>query len=111
MGYVGIPPSNILHGIEWQGYIEENIEVHGGITFSDYMGNLFDDNYYWFIGFDCAHAWDNPDRDTAREYGMEPDFPTSLLMMDEDAEVRDFEFVLKETKKLYNQLKKYENEE
>lgn len=109
VGYVGVPKTNILHGIEWQGYIEKNINVHGGVTFSDYMGNIFAQDNHWFIGFDCGHAWDNPDIETAREYGMQNDFPMSLL--NGENEIRDFEFVLEETQKLYNQLKEYEKGE
>ena len=66
-GYVKIPKNNNLYGlgywsrIPYLGWENETIgshfDVHGGITFA---GRISDLNNDWFLGFDCAHAGDNP---------------------------------------------------
>jgi hypothetical protein len=48
-GYVYIPEGHPLFG---KGYDEIDIDVHGGLTFSERVGK------YWLIGFDCAHMGD-----------------------------------------------------
>lgn len=62
-GYVGVPISHLLFGLDYSAQIpgsEETIEgtfsVHGGITFS----GVLDEGMvgYWYFGFDCAHAGD-----------------------------------------------------
>jgi hypothetical protein len=54
-GYVGVPP-----GHPWHGLGEPNVQIHGGITWSDshLPGEPPDGN--WWIGFDTAHGGDNP---------------------------------------------------
>jgi len=61
-GYVGVPPTHPLHG---KRYGEVDLEVHGGLTYSDAChGHICHtpkpgegDDVWWF-GFDCAHAFD-----------------------------------------------------
>ena len=54
-GYVVIPKG---HKYYYMGYgeIEEEIDVHGGLTFSGELDGV--DGY--LLGFDCGHAFDNP---------------------------------------------------
>lgn len=54
-GYVAIPPG---HRFFKKHYDQVNLSIncHGGLTFSDF----FSDHESWFIGFDCAHAFDRP---------------------------------------------------
>lgn len=69
-GYVGIPQTHHLHGID---YTEmDDIDVHGGLTFSDHCDPRGDENPHlichvpllgeddrvWWFGFDCAHFMD-----------------------------------------------------
>lgn len=65
-GYVGVPEGHPLYGKERFSKELKALDAHGGINFAacikktDFLGW---DKYerYWFIGFDCAHAWDyNP---------------------------------------------------
>ncbi len=66
-GYVKIPKNNNLYkllywrNMPYLGLENETIEsyfyVHGGITFAGRIPEL---NNNWFLGFDCAHAGDNP---------------------------------------------------
>lgn len=75
-GYVAVPPEHPLHGVNYNDV--DNIEVHGGLTFSNSMKEIKDDGWhddtecigfdsfddipkdYWVFGFDTAHAYDNP---------------------------------------------------
>jgi len=52
-GYVGVPDNHPLYG---KHFTELNkINVHGGLTFSNY----WDDEYnLWYLGFDCGHFMD-----------------------------------------------------
>lgn len=61
-GYVGVPP-----GHPWHGQPCENVDarVHGGLTYgSACAGSIChvpldgESGDVWWIGFDCAHAWD-----------------------------------------------------
>jgi hypothetical protein len=56
-GYAGVDKSHKLYGVEYNSlFIPEALEVHGGLTYSDYME--YDPNHRWWFGFDCAHAGD-----------------------------------------------------
>ena len=71
-GYVAIPKEHPLYGIS---YSEVDIDVHGGLTFSEkseVINNHFDNskteyleselpNGYWVFGFDTMHFMDNLD--------------------------------------------------
>lgn len=52
-GYVVSPES--LIGMDYDEDIIQDIYVHGGVTFSDYLEDSDDD---WVFGFDCAHYSD-----------------------------------------------------
>lgn len=57
-GYVGIDKTNDLFEVNYHDdKIEEKIDVHGGVTFSDF-GNQYLDKKLWWLGFDCAHYGD-----------------------------------------------------
>lgn len=63
-GYVLIPKDHPLHGTY---YDDINIDVHGGLTFSDLVdANMIEkweldagDEGKWCVGFDTAHYSDN----------------------------------------------------
>lgn len=87
----------------------DEIMCHGGITFNQ----LVDDNSYRFgnkhghwIGFDCAHIGDAPDRDAVTRY-----FPDAvggvsgcLYIPDANGVVRSTEYVLRECYRIVDQL-------
>lgn len=73
-GYVKVPRSHPFFGAQYQ-EIEDDIEVHGGLTFSGIA--IFANGY--LIGFDCAHYGDSP-------------------------EVQNEEYTLNECKKIVDQL-------
>jgi hypothetical protein len=53
-GYVAVPESHPDYGKHYDDM--EDIEVHGGLTFSGYWENLCDG--LWYFGFDCGHVYD-----------------------------------------------------
>lgn len=59
-GYVGVDKSHALYGVSYDKLYELGvyIEVHGGITYSDFSSSYpVESDLYWF-GFDCAHVGD-----------------------------------------------------
>jgi hypothetical protein len=90
-GYVGVSEGHPWFGKGYgdlEGHDADGPDVHGGLTFADFCqegpeeatichvpGPGEPDRVYW-LGFDCAHAWDlSPARAAReRESGM-PDYP------------------------------------
>ena len=62
-GYVAVPPGHPWHG-QSQDDIEDDIEIHGGLSYASKSREEWchkdkpELNDYWWLGFDCAHAWD-----------------------------------------------------
>lgn len=91
-GYVGVPKEhkcfeNSYHDIEYE------IDVHGGLTFSDFFEHI-ESNYnkYYYIGFDCAHGGDFI---PGVNFGLSTTHINSY---------KDYDFVKKECIKLAEQL-------
>lgn len=68
-GYVGVPKTHPFSGKSYHARlywvddvesIEDNIRVHGGVTFSGWNPTYPVASNLWWIGFDCAHCDDNP---------------------------------------------------
>jgi hypothetical protein len=60
-GYVGVPEGHPLHGVGYdtaQYEDAQNIDVHGGLTFSDGDGKYPVESDLWFFGYDCGHLYD-----------------------------------------------------
>ncbi len=69
-GYVGIPPSHALYGKDCGDADADELAVHGGITYGAPCGEgpesesvchvpgEGEEENVWWLGFDCAHAWD-----------------------------------------------------
>lgn len=55
LGYVGIPEGHRFFKKHYD-HVNEFIDCHGGLTFADF----FKGRDEWYIGFDCAHAYDSP---------------------------------------------------
>ena len=74
-GYVIVPRSHRLYGVEDIDKLNDELSVHGVITYADFDVAMDD----YVIGFDCGH-------------------------MGDDIRVQDAEFALKECKRLVDQL-------
>jgi hypothetical protein len=90
-GYVGLPQSHPYHGKHYNDI--DDIEVHGGLTFSAYWEDLGDG--LWYLGFDCGHAFDIDDLPTTL-----PKHPWAFRSNKSD------NFVEEQTKRLAEQLEK-----
>lgn len=67
-GYAGVPAGHPFFGVS---YHDVPAEVHGGLTFADHCRpgkgehgichavEEGEDDRVWWLGFDCAHAWDH----------------------------------------------------
>ena len=91
-GYVQIPKGHEYYGN--RDYDSIPVDCHGGLTFSAEK-----DDGSWYIGFDCAHAGDLCPL-------MEAKWSTSTNYAYVDEDYRDMEYVIKECKKIVDQLKK-----
>lgn len=54
-GYVGLPKWHPYYGKDYNGI---DVEVHGGLTFSQQGDGERWDKDLWWLGFDCAHSQD-----------------------------------------------------
>ena len=88
-GYVGLPRSHPYHGKRYDAI--NDIEIHGGLTFSGY-GKGWNDGL-WYLGFDCGHAFDLDDLPTSLT------IPPYVLKSN-----KSNEFVMEQTKRLAEQL-------
>ena len=80
-GYVAIPKGHRFFKKHYD-QVDPFIDCHGGLTFSDFFLDLPD----WFIGFDCAHAYDDPDIQDAAYVAKEcMAIIDQLVAMDGDA--------------------------
>lgn len=94
-GYVRVKTDHLYHEVDYSDI--ENLDVHGGLTYSGHrLHDEQDDG--WFFGFDCNHCWD-----------LAPYSPS--LFSDETARYRDIDYVTKETEKLAEQLAVIKKEE
>lgn len=122
-GYVAIPQSHKLFGVD---YNEVDIDVHGGLTYGEYMdadlevnenGGMYEvtgrypkdlegGNFYW-LGFDCAHYNDAKDFDLIRELCDKDsaDFIINLeQQFDTGGTVKDVSYVRAELVSMVDQI-------
>lgn len=112
-GYVGIPPEHPLHGKEDE---DCNLEVHGGITFGAHcqegppettvchIPGLGEPEHLWWLGFDCAHAWDYSPSDKIRE--IERGYPFTIGF---DQSYKSLAYVKNECARLAAQVRVADN--
>jgi hypothetical protein len=65
-GYVAVKPDHPWHGLDYQAEGLNDLDVHGGLTYSDHQDVTQTNPYFdhielwntWWFGFDCAHSDD-----------------------------------------------------
>lgn len=113
-GYVGVTEGHPAFGVEYDNVRNAEgdwIEVHGGLTFSDFCAHGGDESRFvchvpdegepdrvWWLGFDCAHSGDlSPGYDKLRrDHGMNFDCRESY---------RSLRYVQNQCARLAQQLK------
>lgn len=93
-GYVLLPDSHKWYNVDYDNI--ENISVHGGLTYA--RREVHDNETYWVVGFDCAHAGDAPDPT------LTPERLAGLHYISSYATVKDTEYVRRECEHLCQQL-------
>lgn len=102
-GYVGLPTTHPLHGVDWSdpSVPWEEFEVHGDVTWTDnYAGSDHTKTEgLWWVGFDCGHKNDLiPDMVTLEDYPLLPDVGTAW------GTYRTMEYAKQECERLAKQL-------
>ena len=110
-GYVGVPKEHILYGKSYSDILED-LDVHGGITYSEGNNNypvITNDKLWWF-GFDLAHYMDGKDLDLALKYEL-LDESTYLKLKEienmypiSETTVKSLDYCINECKSLAKQL-------
>ena len=92
-GYVAVPKGHPCYGKDYDHIPYDDlfpVEVHGGLTFSgEGDGNRWPEGHWW-LGFDCAHAWDL--------------VPYMYMPFGSSGTYRNFQYVRQETKDLAEQV-------
>jgi len=60
-GYVAVPKGHLCYGRDYDHLPYDDIfpiQVHGGLTWSKSGNEESWPEGYWWLGFDCGHAWD-----------------------------------------------------
>lgn len=109
-GYVEIPKEHKLFNKDYDEVnTENNIGVHGGITYSGEVYIKDDSSGTWCFGFDCAHCEDGSDYNLSYEYGLLSDEEYRCLRTFRNhREVRSLDYCIKECISLAEQLKELE---
>ena len=110
-GYVGVPKEHILYGKSYSDIIED-LDVHGGITYSEGNNNypVTADDKLWWLGFDLAHYMDGKDLDLALKYELlDEDTYFKLKEIENmypisETTVKSLEYCIDECKSLAKQL-------
>jgi len=97
-GYIKIPRKNKFYG---KNYEEIPIAVHGGLTFSKRRGGF---GRGWWIGFDCAHFGDKPDKSIMSEEYKEVYLKYPHLGLNKEGQVRNSSYVEKECKSAIKEI-------
>ena len=97
-GYVRVPAGHPWHGKD---YDNIDADVHGGLTFAHPDADCGKDgeDSAWWVGFDCAHAFDAPDPDL-------PGYDTAmarLLIQDKYGSIKTTSYVAAECRQLAEQ--------
>jgi len=114
-GYVGVPAGHWAHG---KGYDDVSVDVHGGLTYADTCQAGADEataichvpapgepDHVWWLGFDCAHAWDASPYDYLRAQ------KGGIWAMSSDDKYRTLDYVQRQCAHLAAQLARPEPDE
>jgi len=106
-GYTGVQKGHPCYGKGYE-YIPYDdllpVEVHGGLTFSSVGDGEKWPTGYWWLGFDCAHAWDLVPYMQELIAPLEPYMQELTAPLGHRVIYKNFQYVRQETKKLADQV-------
>ena len=76
-GYVGVPEYHMLFETR---FTAADVNVHGGLSYSDGDPDYPIESKLWWFGFDCAHGYDKRDFETAEK--LFKDNPEALNILE-----------------------------
>ena len=106
-GYAAVPPGHPWYGVPYSEYDTVNVDVHGGLTYSDacqghvcHVPKPGEPDDVWWFGFDCNHSGDySPQMAVyARQQGHD-------WYHDRTEQYRTLDYVRAEVNRLAEQLK------
>ncbi|MBO3274173.1 hypothetical protein [Pseudomonas schmalbachii] len=97
-GYVGVAPDHSCYRLDYCEATLAEIEVHGGLTYAAGKDYPVSGTGLWWLGYDCAHAWDLPAPDS--EFGRR--FDNGIRTS--DSVHRDLPYCVHECEQLARQL-------
>lgn len=109
-GYVGVDESHPLYGEDYDHEAVSNLDVHGGVTYSNGDGYYPIESDLWWFGFDCAHYMDLNDNEAyLRHFPHLREMIETRMQIDKKLKfdhgvVRTLEYVENQCKKLAEQL-------
>lgn len=102
-GYAAVPRGHPCYGKHYDHLPYEDlftVDVHGGLTHSGEGDGKFWTAGYWWLGFDCAHAYDL--------VPFMEDFTKRFMGPSLGGTYRNFQYARQETKKLADEMAKLE---
>ena len=79
-GYISLPEGHKLERVKYDDPILDNINIHWGLTFSQYANLSYIPNkVYWTFGFDCVHAGDLPDANAYTKNFQDRPIPNHIV--------------------------------
>lgn len=89
--------------------LNDFINVHGGLTYNGTLPYDYGQSEHFFVGFDCGHIGDKEDYLRAYRYGLitKRKYLENIAIQhkyDSDGVVRSAQYVVRECKKLVEQL-------
>ena len=109
-GYVAVDETHPWYKKDYSDDGPNAVACHWGLTYSDRGNHFYNDESFWWFGFDCGHCSDRVDYDTAKEYDLVNEQEYVLgkryqdMMTFDDSTMKDIEFVKDNCKMIVEQL-------
>lgn len=117
-GYVGLHKDDPFYGIHHNSI--DNIDCHGGLTYS--KNSLFeqDDADIWWIGFDCGHSGDAYDYESIEKYFSDDSEIMTFMQVHKkiDSEypissdtIKDLNYCIEQCKSIVDQIEEVDDDD
>jgi len=107
---VAVPPGHPFHGKGWK-EVEDHLEIHGGITYAEacaghicHVPEPGEPDNVWWLGFDCAHAFDRRPASIIAERTYPPELQAMTHSLRQQERYWTMADAMAETERLADQL-------